>query len=238
MFRVQVFVYISAIILFPIFCVQNGKTEEKRSLSDLTKLAEKMFSPKLALEVKNEIIARENARPYSENKSPVMLFISDSFYNSLEVGKFEGLPTITWNGYDEKNKKPNFTYDTSEFTYVTASGRRINPRKMETDGGSIPKLLHSVGNFTPWTYGPSFIIHDWIFEAHKCNYEPENSIDFETSAKIMAESIKTLMVVGIKREDGNIQKLAKAEDTLFLMYLAVKSRFARKIWDEKKASCR
>ena len=100
-------------------------------------------------------------------------------------------------------------------------------------------MLHSIGSFTPWTYGPAFIIHDWIFVAHKCNQKPYNEISFEGAADIMAEAIKTLMEVGFTNSDGQTQKLSMAEDTLYLMHLTVTSHVAQDVWNDiQNVKCR
>lgn len=174
----------------------------------------------------------DNRRSGSFKRSLATLFLADRFYRQLGVGRFEGAPTLTWNGYDAADGRPVFVFEPDGFTYVTADGRRITPASMDTDGGSVPKVLHSFGSFNPWTYGPAFMIHDWIFVAHKCGTVPDNDIGFDESATIMAEAMKTLMEVGFRNADGEAQIFPKAEDTLYLMYQAVRSRFAKKLWNE------
>src|SRR5215204_4459054 len=44
-------------------------------------------------------------------------------------------------------------------TFVTTDGRRITPRLMYTDGGSIPPILQPIPGFSPWGYAPAYIIH-------------------------------------------------------------------------------
>lgn len=174
----------------------------------------------------------DNRRSGSFKRSLATLYLADRFYRQLGVGSFEGAPTVTWNGYDDAGGRPVFVFEPGEFAYVTADGRRITPSAMDTDGGSVPKVLHSFGNFNPWTYGPAFMIHDWIFVAHKCDTVPDNDIAFEESAIIMAEAMKTIMEVGFKDADGEMQVLPKAEDTLYLMYQAVRSHFAESLWND------
>ena len=203
------------------------------SAFELSERAQDLFPPELAADVKAALQAEaERELGGAGNESIATLFLADRFYNRLNSGQYEGVPTVTWNGFDVENDRPTFVFDGTGFAYVTSNGRRIAPGKMDTDGGSIPKVLHAVGNFTPWNYGPAFIVHDWIFVAHKCNTAPDNDIDFETSARIMAEALKTLMEVGFTNVDGQVQKFPKAEDTLYLMYLAVKTPFAKRLWDD------
>ena len=170
---------------------------------------------------------------FGHGKFPAVLNPAERFYRKIDAGEFNGAPSVTWNGYDREHDRPTFIYRESSFAYITASRRRIKPQTMDTDGGSIPKALHSVGNFTPWTYAPAYIIHDWLFVAHRCGSAPDNDIDFETSALLLAESIKTLMEVGFVTTDGKRATLPKDQDTLYLVYLAVKSPVARKLWDKK-----
>lgn len=212
----------------PIHAQEPGDTALK-----LIGKAQAQFPQELADAISQQILADvDNRRSGSFKRSLATLFLADRFYKQLRVGRFEGAPTITWNGYDAADGRPTFLFEPGDFAYVTARGRRITPSTMDTDGGSVPKVLHSFGNFNPWTYGPAFMIHDWIFVAHKCDAAPDNDIAFEESASIMAEAMKTLMEVGFKNGDGEIQVLPKAEDTLYLMYQAVRSHFAEELWNE------
>ena len=146
---------------------------------------------------------------------------------------------VVWDAYSDQSERPTFWYPGSNFAYVTSDGRRITPSAMDTNGGSIPQVLHAVNRYSPWTYGPAFIIHDWIFVAHKCGTEPDSNISFNESAMIMAEAIKTLMEVGFKNRDGETKKFTKNEDTLYFMYLAVISSISKKVWsDTDSVKCR
>lgn len=224
--------------------IEKGADRTKLPPSELKSRADDLFPPTLAEAVKKQI--EETTQRVldadgdsGEPKSPATLFLADLFYARLRTGRFEGVPTVTWNGYDETYGRPTFYYAGDAFTYVTSSGATITPGAMDTDGGSVPKALHSFGNFNPWTFGPAFIIHDWIFVAHKCNVPPNNAINFEMSAAIMAEAMKTLMEVGFTNADGETRTLEKQEDTLYLMYQAVKSDFARELWNNPAStSCR
>jgi hypothetical protein len=65
--------------------------------------------------------------------------------------------------------------------------------------------------------------------AKKCKHEPDTDWSFAHTALIMAEAMKTLMEVGYQEFDNKVQKLEKAEDTLYLMYQAVSSFIAEDI---------
>jgi hypothetical protein len=125
------------------------------------------------------------------------------------------------------------------FSYTTSENRVIAPRLMDTDGGTTPRILRGFSKFSSWGYAPAFIVHDWLFTAHKCDFAPDNSWLFEQTAWVMAEAIKTLMAVGFTNYDGATQKLPKAEDTLYLMHLGVVSGIARRVWnDPSTVRCR
>ena len=205
-------------------------TNSPTKAPDLVGRAHAEFPAELAQAVSEKIFEDLDLMRQS-GRSIATLFLADQLYDELRSGRFEGAPTVTWNGYDEEDGRPVFVFEPGGFAYITSSGRRITPAVMDTDGGSVPKILHSIGGFNPWTYGPAFIIHDWIFAAHRCDVAPENEIDFEGSALIMAEAMKTLMEVGFENADGKIQVFRKSEDTLYLMYQAVRSRFAEDLWN-------
>lgn len=157
------------------------------------------------------------------------LFFGNALYNSLGTGKFEGDIVVKWNGPDEFIFEPD---PDEPFAYITAAGDRIEPRRMDTDGGSIPVLIRGLKKYSPWGYAPAFIIHDWIFTAHKCGVQPDDKWSFTQAADIMAEAIKTLMEDGYLNVDGLTIKVPKAEDTLLLMHLAVKTPLAKGRWDD------
>ncbi len=208
----------------------------------LKNLSSSFFSEDLAKDVITQIdkeaadhLTREPADPYkTSTKSIATLFLADLLYGKLETGRFEGLPIVQWNGFDPKTNSPSFVFipdPDKPFRYITSENRIITPKKMDTDGGTIPRVLHGISKFSPWWYAPGYIIYDWIFVAHKSGVEPDNDISFEDSALLLAESLKTLMEDGFTNYDGQQQKFEKAEDTLYLIHKAVKSSFAKNLWD-------
>lgn len=118
------------------------------------------------------------------------------------------------------------------FSYLTSDGLIIAPQIMQTDGGSIPRILRGLKKFSSWGYAPAFMVHDWLFTAKKCKHAPDTEWTFPQSAQVMAEAMKTLMEVGFKNHDGQIVKLPKAEDTLYLMFQAVSSFIAEDLWED------
>lgn len=168
------------------------------------------------------------AGPTGQTSSIRTAYLGDALYARLGTGVFTGRPTVQWNGMD------TFVFledRTAPFKYKTASGRIIQPKSIPTDGGSTPRLLHGLKNFSPWGYGPAYIIHDWLFAAHRKNLSPDNDWQFEDTATSLAECIRTLMESGYDAADGTRRKLGKAEDTLYLIYQAVRSSFALDIWN-------
>ena len=230
-----VFHSVAVVVLFSSLAV--AQSEQDRNLETL---ATTIFPAELANAVREELDREiERQRQSDPTRSVLTLFLADNFYEGLQTGMFQGAPTVIWNGFDGNEGRPIFLHEPTDFLYITASGLRIKPGRMDTDGGSIPKILHSVARFNPWTYGPAYVIHDWLFVAHKCGIPPYNDFSLQQAAQIMAEGIKTLMEVGFTNANQETQRFPKHEDTLYLMYLAVKSRIARSLWDDfRNVNCR
>lgn len=203
-------------------------------MNDLFQLqaqADALFSPALAQEVSTAIQTEADSVVSSgaEALSAWTLGLADRFYKKLTVGKLEGRANLTWNGMD------SFVYEPDPelpLRYTASSGRVVEPRRMNTDGGSIPRLLWASKKFSPWGYAPAFLVHDWLFIAHKCGHAPDTDWEFDQTATVMAEIMKTLMEVGFTDYSGQVRKLPKKEDTLYLMYQAVSSGIAKSLWDD------
>lgn len=207
----------------------------------LKKKAAALFWPKLAKQVKEQIeVARArkppkkasagSLKPVATAQSLATAWLGDALYDSLKPGKFEGRIQLIWNGMDSFIYLPDPQHP---FAYTTAGGNRIQPKIMETDGGSIPRAIRNLTKFSSWGYAPAFIIHDWLFVAHKCGNAPDDTWQFDQTAYIMAEAIKTLMDTGFTDYDGATQILEKAEDTLYLMYQGVFSSIANDLFEDK-----
>jgi hypothetical protein len=109
----------------------------------------------------------------------------------------------------------------------------IQPVAMYTDGGSIPQIFWSIPGLSTWGLGPAFVIHDYIFEVHRCGWpDPEVAkLTFEDSAVVLAEVGKALIQHGLIRDDA-----------LDAIVWAIKTRYARSRWDappteEQKEYC-
>jgi hypothetical protein len=99
----------------------------------------------------------------------------------------------------------------------------IIPEDMYTDGGSVPRVFWSIPGLSPWGLGPAYIVHDWIFEVHRCGDRgtpEERAITFEQSAQILAEVGKSLIDAGLI-----------AHDKLGAIVWAVQTHYARDLWD-------
>lgn len=99
----------------------------------------------------------------------------------------------------------------------------IVPEDMYTDGGSVPRLFWNIPGLSPWGLGPAYIMHDWIFEVHRCGRDAPDAvkkIDFDQSALILAEVGKSLVDTGLIDHNRLPEIVA-----------AIRSRYARNIWD-------
>lgn len=145
-------------------------------------------------------------------------------YDRTSVGRLEGDLEVRWLTND------CFLYIPSEknplrFTRDGATEPLQPRRRFYTDGGSIPRVLWSMPQFSPWGYAPGYLIHDWLFEAHRCD-EKQDRVTFEESATILAEVIKTQM----ERNSLVRDKVAHG-----LIYAAVGSPIARRLWETPRA---
>lgn len=217
-------------------------------IKDIQEMSGEMFSSALhseiskSIEDENQEFIRSSRQETTGPEGLTTLFAGDRLYSRTKSGHFEGFPTVAWNGIFEDNSKPKFIYrpqPANPFRFIRHDGQAIEPGVMDTDGGSIPRILHGFGRFDAWGYAPGYIVHDWIFTAHKCGHSPDDNISFEDSATILAECIKTLMEVGYTDFDGANVKLRKREDTMYLIYKAVSSFIARGLWnDSDNVNCR
>ena len=80
------------------------------------------------------------------------------------VGTLKGTLQIEWVGADRFVYRP---LESDPIRYSVA-GRMVEPGPMYTDGGSIPRIFWSQKGLSPWTYGPAYIVHDWLFNEHRC----------------------------------------------------------------------
>lgn len=140
------------------------------------------------------------------------------FYAKTPTGKFSGKLDVEWIAPNQFIYRP---HPADPLIYVTSDGRKIQPRTMYTDGGSIPRLFWSVPEFGPWDFAPGYIIHDWLFVQHHCKEGDWQHYDFPRSAEILAEAIKTQM-----------EKGGTSEPTVvWAIYEAVRTSIAERLWE-------
>lgn len=143
------------------------------------------------------------------------------FYNQVQPGQLTGAIVVQWTDRDAFFFRPD---PKNPFQFTRNNGETIVPESMRTDGGSIPRPLRALKNYSPWGYAPAFIVHDWIFWMHYCSLPGADKYDVDSAALIMAEVIKTQML-----RDKDIDKF-----TLYSMHEAVKSPMARQAWTQGK----
>lgn len=147
----------------------------------------------------------------------LMTSCSSVFYAKTPTGRFSGKLYVEWIAPNQFIYRPDAS---DPLKYTTSSGQEIVPRLMYTDGGSIPRLFWSSPGLGPWDFAPGYIVHDWLFQQHHCKLDDWQSYDFQKSADVLAEALKTQMVKG-----------GKAEPTIvYAVYEAVRSPIAEELW--------
>ncbi len=168
-------------------------------------------------------------------------------YGTTKPGHFSGRLAVVWvgptgsNGGDgrflyipDENDPLTFTRPEAPRAPGMAKFDRIVAGPMYTDGGSVPRLAQVFRGFSPWNYGPAYIVHDWLFTARQClndkNPDPVygqvEGMAFQTSAEILAEAIRTL-------EDMHL--VARDDVSASAITLAVSSPFSAGRWTVKGA---
>jgi hypothetical protein len=140
-------------------------------------------------------------------------------YDELLIGRFERLEAIClrWAAPDWFEFLPQ----SPPFRYVRASGEKVEPGAMFTDGGSIPRAAQVLKSLSPWGYAPAYLLHDWEFDLHHAR---RSSKSFEDVRNTMMEAVKTLMETGICPKDEQIFTLISA---------GITSPFARHVWENE-----
>lgn len=140
----------------------------------------------------------------------------------IGVGDLKGRVYVEWIGEDRfvyrRTDKP-LSFRPSFFPKTVA----IVPDDMFTDGGSVPRVFWSIPGLSPWALGPAYIIHDWLFVAHRCGLTVPSevrAITFEQSAIVLAEVARALIESGLIKHD-----------MLDAIVWAVRTRYARGLWD-------
>ena len=141
-------------------------------------------------------------------------------YSQVTTGKIDGRLTVQWFERDRFRFIPD---EEDPLVFTRSNGDVIEPGEMATDGGSIPRPLWALKNYSPWGYAPGYIVHDWLFEANHCNVEEYADYSLKESGLVLSEVIKTMM------EDEKYG--GKNEIVLYSVYLAVTSEVAEELWN-------
>jgi Protein of unknown function (DUF1353) len=142
-------------------------------------------------------------------------------YRRVQPGELNGRIRVEWLDRDLFRFSP---HPEQPLAFKRANGETIIPGEMITDGGSIPRPLWMLRDYSPWGYAPAFIVHDWLFEAHHCGLPAATGYDVDSAADVMSEVIKTMMETD---KYGGRNELV-----LYSMDRAVRSQFARKQWEQ------
>jgi hypothetical protein len=111
------------------------------------------------------------------------------------------------------------------FAFKRNGGELIEPGRMITDGGSIPRIGWFMKGLSPWGVVPAYIVHDWLCDRHYCG---DTTFTFQAASDTMLEVIKTLMEEGICERDPLIFEEIHA---------AMHSRAAKRAWNKPDAEC-
>ena len=117
--------------------------EDDIMFDNLINLVQKIFSTELAYEVVQMI---EREFKYGGG------YPCSNFYDELGTGEFKGDISLIWNDENQFifNNNPE-----NSFQYITSNKQSIKPKMMFTDGGSIPRILQTSKDFSPWKYAPA-----------------------------------------------------------------------------------
>jgi Protein of unknown function (DUF1353) len=133
-------------------------------------------------------------------RSPLLLLVLAAAVfsrpgNALDQTKakpeISGALLIQWTAEDRFIFVPD---PASPLRLRTSRNREITPGRMYTDGGSIPRVFWSVRGFSPWGYGPAYVVHDWLFHQHRCKLDmPPNKLSMAEANEALDEAIGVLM---------------------------------------------
>lgn len=143
-------------------------------------------------------------------------------YERVSPGKsLKGTVVVEWMEPDRFLFTPK---ESNPLIFTRSNDQTIQPQKMLTDGGSIPRPLWTLRNYSPWGFGPAFIVHDWLFHMQDCDIPGFENWTIEEAALVMSEVMKTMM------ESPDFGYGDKT--TVYLMYKAVQTAPAREAWTD------
>ena len=138
-------------------------------------------------------------------------------YSVTKPGELKGKLKVEWIEPDKFIFRPD---KDNPLTFTRYNNDTIKPGIMYTDGGSIPRPLWALRNYSPWGYAPAYIIHDWLFHMKNCQLSGYEKLTLEEAAWVLSEVMKTLM-----------EKQGQDILTLYSVFEAVKSPVASNLWN-------
>lgn len=174
--------------------------------------------------------------------------ILPSSRDGLAPGEISGNLMVFWVGEDRFIYYPHQA-DPLTYTYPRppdgSPPRTIQPGVMYTDGGSIPQAVRGIAGFSPWSYGPAYVVHDWLYLAHRCvaagaigRLRPEDraealkagDVSFAEAARLLAAVIAAL---------AEAEVVPRRRFVPGIIFIAVYYLSARRNWDAREpGGCR
>jgi hypothetical protein len=110
------------------------------------------------------------------------------------IPTLKGTLLIQWDGESRFIYLPD---PNNPLTFLTRDGRTIVPARMYTDGGSVPRVFWGAKGFSPWGYGPAYILHDWLFHRHRCGEDTgPDRYSMAQANQVLDDAIEYLMRTG------------------------------------------
>lgn len=106
-------------------------------------------------------------------------------------GEIEGVLLLQWNEEDGFIYVPD---PKDPLTYRRPGKPAIVPGRMFTDGGSIPRVFWGFQGYSPWAYGPAYVLHDWLYHQHRC--KNETGYNFDEANAVLQDAINILATQG------------------------------------------
>ncbi len=157
-------------------------------------------------------------------------------WKETQKGEIKGKLNLRWVGPDKFVFMPD---KDDPFVFIRKKNgvevERIMPNlPFYTDGGSIPRAAHASKDFSPWNFGPAFIIHDWLFEMNHCALAGHEKYNHEIAAEIMAEVIKTQLLT-----DSNSDSWLKTANNAVVLYdfYSLVVSFSKGLWLPIEGRC-
>ncbi len=174
-----------------------------------------------------------------DDKEKAIIATPDTLWEQIKIGKIEGEVILKWHSPDKFLYLPSATNTPFRFTRVNSTGNTevIQPEAFYTDGGSIPMVGRTFKEFSPWRFAYAYIIHDWLFEQPQCGELSDPTMSPEKAALIMAEIIKTEMVMRTGQDIPIIAPTGGDSKTLLHSIYTAVATVSPIYWQDDKCSC-